>query len=221
MRPGPEALLAVASALTLAACQSAAGGVGGLAGELDRVGTQFAQALRENGLAGNVRVGVFVAAQGLNPRHRQHFVAELEGALRSAFSSSSVVLMSRADRIFALVDNPPTDWRVDAEVQRSQRELVTKFVVGEETGWLAANQFWSQYARLSIGDRTWVESLPDSVRTDLGSPLTHLLRVQVSSDGELGPMRVRTRLRLTLHRVGSEQGVLQREFEIVQPYSLS
>lgn len=221
MKRSPTTAGLAAALLALGACSAAPSGIGGLAGELDRVGAQFGQALHENGLAGNVRVGVFVAAHGLHPRHRQNFVNELEGALRSAFSGSSIVVMSRPDRIFALVDNPPADWRVDAAVQTSQRELVTRFQVGEETGWVAANQFWAQYARLAIGDRTWLERLPESVRADLGTPLTHLLRVSVSGDGELGPLRVRSRLRFTLHRVGSEQGVLQREYEIVQAYSLS
>lgn len=175
----------------------------------------FARA-KERGLGARTRFALFVPEEEVDRRQLKGFRDALEPAARRAGAEHGVQYLASAETVFfvsrrADLELPPD---VDGTV------LANEFRRGTATGWTAMHTWWRQLNRLLVGDRDWIQGLPESIRADLSTPLDYLVRVGVGapqvSDGSVHDHDVT----FELVAVGSEETRASARCQIVLTYPL-
>lgn len=217
----------VRSNLVWVAALMGASFLGGCAGTPSRVpglGAQLTVALREfvvelgrQGVPAQSYFAVFVPEGSVDKRHLMRFRDALNASIREAFSETSFQFQQSADRVFLLSD-VGVDGLEGLSVPGAT--LANEFHRGSHEGWVAFHSYWSQFNRLAIGDRSWIDALPDSVRGDLSNPVKFILRVNVERESNPSVTEFVHRVGLQWVEVGTERVWLTDSFGLTLTYSL-
>lgn len=191
----------------------------GLQPQITQAAEQFIDDLLELGVPGHSHFGLFVPEGAVNKRALRKFLRALENGFRQATGDTSLGLMTSADKVFLLSEVKPEGW--DSQLSRESAALLaSEFRRGTHEGWVAFHTFWKQFNRLAVGDRTWIDRLPDSIRADLAHKLEFILRVDVSLDENPSTTEYRHSLSLQFVEVGSERSLHAATYPITVTYSI-
>jgi hypothetical protein len=125
-----------------------------------------------------------------------------------------------ADRVFFLSRHKAPGWEIPDGGGASGDILSREFRNGTQAGWTILHAFWGQFNRLLIGDDSWIQNLPESVRADLSHPLGYVIRAGVSLDSSPNRITHVHSLHLDLVEVGSERTVFSGSYPVVLSYPL-
>ncbi|MGE3164035.1 MAG: hypothetical protein AB7O52_03960 [Planctomycetota bacterium] len=201
----------------LGGCASAPSRAPGLGAQLADSVNRFVGDLEQQGVPAQSHFAVFIPDGSVEKRHLVRFRDALHAAVREATSKTSLHFEASAERVF-LLSEVPVDGLDRGTVPGST--LANEFRRGTHEGWVAFNSYWSQFNRLAIGDRRWIDALPDSVRGDLSNPLRFVLRVEVSPEANPSVTEFVHRLGLQWVEVGTERVWLARSYSLTLTYSL-
>lgn len=194
--------------------------VRGLGPVLSQAMASFVKDLESEGVPAQSHFALFLPEGTVNKRHLVKFRRALEGALREAETEVSFHYQSSAERVFLLSEVRPEGWDVASPGKGAARLLASEYRNGSHEGWVAFHTYWSQFNRLAVGDRSWIDRLPDSVRSDLGHPLRYVVRAAVQLESNPNVTEYNHRLAVQFIEVGSERTVLARSYPLQLTYSL-
>lgn|GEM_PF-2036315 len=215
-------LIFVAAILSLTACSSAGPSSQGrtLTGELDGAAAAFFDDLAAQGVSAQAYYTLFVPENTVNRRHIVRFRSALERALRKTSVRANLQFNASADRVFFLSEHKPEGWTTPQGGRTASHELARQFKNGTAAGWTALHAFWGQVNRLLIGDASWIQDLPDSIRADLSHPLTYVLRVSVWLDATPDAATAVHEITFDFVEVGKERTLFSKSYPLVLTFPL-
>ncbi|MHC4469542.1 MAG: hypothetical protein ACYS99_01135 [Planctomycetota bacterium] len=214
------ALLVASISLLGCASSSAPPGGRGLRPQIKASADGFFKALETKGVRAHSHFAVFVPDGAVNIRHLKKFRRAVEDGVRAATADTSLSPVFSAAKVFLLSDQKAKDWDSADLGDEPGEVLAREWTNGTKAGWTAFHAYWAQFNRLAIGDKTWIDGLPDSVRSDLSNPLTYVLVVNVHLDERRDATTYLHTLSLQLVEVGSERSLSSEDYPLELTYPL-
>jgi hypothetical protein len=162
----------------------------------------------------------FLPEGTINKRYLQNFRTLAEDALRKSSGVASMHYNASAERVFFLSEHKAPGWEDPGGGKWTGEVCAREFQQGTREGWTILHAFWSQYNRLLIGDDTWIQNLPESVRADLSQPLRYVVRVGVTMNSNPTLTLFIHQLTFELVEVGRERNMIAQTYPLVLSYSL-
>lgn len=191
-----------------------------LSTQLEEAAVQFCTRVQNEGVAAQSCFALFIPEGAINRRHLLSFHAGCESALRKASTLTSLQFNASADRAFFLSRVTAPGWEVPGGHAEPGAVLAREFRNGTELGWTALHAYWAQLNRLLIGDATWIQGLPESLRADLAHPLRYVVRVTAPLESNPAVTSYVHRLTMELVEVGKERSVCTDHFTLVLTHPL-
>jgi hypothetical protein len=196
------------------------GGRKGLQGKLKASAKDYFGELSKQGVRAQSHFAVFVPDGSVNIRHLKKFRRALRDGVRAASAKKSITPMFSASKVFLLSEVKAEGWESADLPSGAAGVLAREWENGTQSGWVAFHAYWAQFNRLAIGDKTWIDSLPDSVRGDLSNPLVYVLVVGVHLEEQRDATTFVHTLNLQFVEVGSERVVFEKDYTLTLAHRL-
>lgn len=188
--------------------------------QLDEAAAAFFDTVALSPTTAQAYFALFLPEGMVNKRYLEDFRTQTESALRKTAGVASMHYNASAERVFFLSEHKAPGWEDPGGGKWTGEICATEFRQGTREGWTILHAFWSQYNRLLIGDDTWIQNLPESVRADLSQPLKYVVRVSVSMNTNPTLTMYIHQLTLEIVEVGKERNVIAQTYPLVLTYSL-
>ena len=186
--------------------------------QLDEAATAFFDTVALSPTTAQAYFTLFLPKGRVNKRYLEDFRTQMESALRKSSGVASMHFNATAERVFFLSEHKAPGWEDPGGGKRTGEVCASAFRQGTREGWTILHAFWSQYNRLLIGDDTWIQNLPESVRADLSQPLKYVVRVDVSMNSNPTLTMFIHQLTFELVEVGKERNVIAQTYPLVLTY---
>lgn len=188
--------------------------------QMQEVSEQFFEEVSRSGSAAQSYFTIFLPEGTINARHLLAFEKEAEKALRKAAAVATMHYNGSAERVFFLSKHKADGWEPPASADQSGEVMAAEFRRGSSEGWTILHAFWAQFNRLLIGDATWIQHLPESIRADLSHPLRYVVRIGVAQEANPNMMTFVHKITFELIEVGKERTVYSGSYPLILSYSL-
>ena len=217
-------LAAMALLILISMSVGCASGNGGMARplpiQMQELSELYFEEVSRSGSAAQSYFTTFLPEGTVNPRHLVAFEKEVVKSLRKAAGVATMHYNGSAERVFFLSKHKAEGWKPPADADQTGEMMAKELRQGTPEGWTILHAFWAQFNRLLIGDATWIQHLPASVRADLSHPLTYVVRIGVAVESNPNLTTFIHRLTYELIEVGKERTIYSGSYPLILSYPL-